>query len=47
MVYDNSITKHYDDSKILAVIVSHSPEDNLNCHILAINLAALFHNTKE
>lgn len=42
MVYDNSITKSYSEEQIIATIVSHSREDDLSCHMLAINLAELF-----
>lgn len=42
MVYDSSITKSYSDEAILATIVSHNSDDDLSCHMLAINLATLF-----
>lgn len=42
MVYDNSITKHYSQDKIIATVVSHHPDDDVSCQILAINVAELF-----
>ena len=47
MVYDNSITKHYNPEQVLATVVSHSREDHLSCHTLAINLATLFRQKLE